>query len=234
MKKRIIVGLVVAMCLVVFVGCPRKKDRETGPKRAEVVDALKKAGIDKAPTLGPVFEEFMMATYDRSYDDAWTLIDKASQSEITKELKDRVEQMEKRIPELEKELNDPQADANTKAWNQKTYDSMMKELPSLQALNGDGKKYFAMMMDKPEMSEIFKNCVEGKFEILGETVNGDKGYLSSKRKDATEPDKNEFVREDGKWKYKFFSATPEEPAAPSPTPEETTAPDGGATAPTAP
>ena len=139
----------------------------------------------KAPTLGPVAEEYGNAVKDKDWGKCWDLMSQSDHKQW-----DNMYSAVKDIPAATPELKIP--------------DDVK-----------DGKTYFVHMMSKTsKKAEETANNVDIEvlkkgYEVVGEEVKDNEGWLKIKNTETGEESKGtHFVKEDGKWKIDMMPDMP--------------------------
>jgi hypothetical protein len=211
MKHAFLFTALAAMLAVLLAGCPGNNDNSAKGRtsRATVINALDKMGLDKAPTLGPVFEDFLLAIYDKNFNDAWSMLNKESQNKALKELAAEISELNESIASLEAKASDTQIPPEQRDWYNSQAAIKKTRMTELAPMSGNGRKYFSYLMANPDVVKSFQEITDGtiKIQITGETVNGDKGFISEKNEQDGREQKLYFVMEDGKWKFDFYNTS---------------------------
>ena len=211
MKHAFLFTALAAMLAVLLAGCPGKDNNSAKGRtaRAAAINALDKAGLDKAPTLGPVFKDFLLAIYDKNFNDAWSMLNKASQDKAVKELAAEINELSESIASLAAKASDTQIPAEQRDWYNTQAGIKRERMAELTPMSGNGRKYFSYLMANPDVIKSFQEIADGtlKIQITGETVNGDKGFISEKNEQDGREQKLCFVMEDGKWKFDFYNTS---------------------------
>jgi predicted small secreted protein len=219
MKHTFLFTALVAIFAALLTGCPGKENGKDGKgggsSRADVIKGLDNFGFEKAPQLGPVLKDFLLAIYDKKYDDAWNMLNKASQKEAAKELAGEVAELRESIASMEAKISDAKTPQENKNWYKSQLDVKKARLGELMPLIGDGGKYFTYLMGNSDVGKSFQDIADGqtKVKIIGETISGDKGYISEEAGERAAEQKLLFVMEEGKWKFDFYNTSAAPPAS---------------------
>jgi hypothetical protein len=70
-------------------------------------------------------------------------------------------------------------------------------------------------MGNSDVGKSFQDIADGqtKVKIIGETISGDKGYISEEAGERAAEQKLLFVMEEGKWKFDFYNTSAAPPAS---------------------
>jgi hypothetical protein len=167
-------------------------------ERDNFVAALDGIGLEKAPTLGPAYRGFLLAAHDKNVDTAWNLVNQPGKDALTKELPEKIAQLEAVTKRMEAELQNPSLSSGARDYYTRSCAENNELIPLLKSFNGDGKKYFAFAMEKT--IRLFAE-IPPQMEITGETINGDSGAITLKYKDTGTVGQIPFTRENGAWKF---------------------------------
>jgi len=222
MKPRLPAILMLGVLAVTLAGCHKKDEPDANtdaPNRKSVEAALDKLGLEKAPTLGPVFRDFTLAVFDKNYNAAWNMTTQASQIQIARNLVDELATLRQEIDRLEGELNKPGLSEEDTDFHTAQRDLQRSRLRGLAQLEGDGSKYFAMAVKDFAAVRGFNEIASGKLKvkITGETIAASQGHITEQYEDTNQKGKIPFAFEDGKWKIDFAKLLEKEtPAEPAP------------------
>ncbi len=163
---------------------------------------MDKMKLENAPTLGPVMKEWTLAVIDKDYEKAWDLSSISTHEFFTLQLEDVQEDLEEEISSMEDELNDPDISEKDKIEMREQCEKAKKDLEELQAMEGDGKEYFAWIMNLAEEQEgsFAKELAKGKIEIISESIDGNTGHMVSRDLETNEEEKLYFTQEKHGWK----------------------------------
>jgi len=167
-------------------------------ERDNFIAAFDKIGLEKAPSLGPVYREFLLAAYDKNFDKAWEIINQPSKNALTKELPGKIVELEKLTKKMEAELRKPGISSAARDFYTRSVAEQKALAGQLKSFNGDGKKYFAFAVEKTAAGRLSAEILS-QMEITGETINGDRGTIALKHKDAGTTGEVPFTLENGAW-----------------------------------
>jgi len=212
MKTAFLTALFASLLAAILGGCtPREM---TGPgtapatenppaqitERDNFVAALDRIGLEKAPTLGPAYRDFLLAAFDKNFDRAWDLINQPGKDALTRELPGKIAELEAVTKRMQAELQKPDISRGARDYYTRSCAENKELIPLLKSFNGDGKKYFAFAMEKTAAGRLSAEVLS-QMEITGETINGDRGAIALKYKDAGTTGQIPFTRENGAWKF---------------------------------
>lgn len=201
-------ALLVMLAAAFTAGCfVTPKPLAPQEARAQFVAALDAVGLEKAPALGPVYREFILAAYDKDFPENWLLINQQSRDALAKELPQRISGLETLTKKMEDELL--RADISQAARD--FYTQSVKEQKDLAAklksFNGDGEKYFILLMGKAAPSYAFSAEILQQMQVTGETIDGPRATLNIIHKSIDHPGAIPFTLENGDWKLDFMETT---------------------------
>lgn len=217
MKAKLFVVLLGGLLVAGLAGCPGEEegvDREAGAgiSREDLTAAIAKTGHkEKAPTLGPVFEEMNLLLYDEKYDEYKKRIDAVS-LENWSETAERMEKaLEKFASTFEPRLGDPTVSEANKALIKEGVVDCKVTLAILRTIKNDKDKFIMWCLEDLRevlMDEIYNDMKDGKFIILSETIEADggKGYyvIQTGEGDEITQEKEHYVKDGDVWKINFI------------------------------
>jgi hypothetical protein len=214
MKSRYVIIATAAAIFICFTGCGQGEGSDSPASREALVKALDKSGFENAPTLGPVFRNFLLAVHDKNYGIAWGMLTKPSQAKATDQLTAEIVKLRKRIDSLQAQIDDPATPQGRKEWCQAQVDLKKDRLSQLTRLTAEA--YFAALLNNADIERNYQDIATGKVEIkiAGETINGDKGVITGQNTKEGKTLELRFVLEGGAWKFDFYNTSAPKPPAP--------------------
>ena len=205
MKRNIIMISLVALLAGLVVGCG-------GGTESKAIDAVESMDTTNAPTLGPVYKEFVVAVLSKDGEKAWGLMSKDHKKIYEDQFKaidkDKLkEQLEKLKKDEDKPLTgDAPIPQETKDMMAKTKETQI-EMIEMKLEAKDAKDFFvkqmSMIMEKAfEIEDEKEESEKEDFgaEFVSEKIDGDKGEVVIKDKKSGSEHTQHFVKEDGDWK----------------------------------
>jgi hypothetical protein len=212
MKPRILIVLTVALFAFTLAGCRTTKDEPTTPGLREALD---KMGLEKAPTLGPVYREYVIDVVDGKYEMLYGLMCLGSRAVVVEMLLRRIDTLQARIRTDEEKLAAPNLADPDKASITADLDVARKDLAEFEALNDNQKRPLVLGNRKLFIINNPMKSVSGDDAIVtGETIDGDSGKILLKYPDYEGAIL--FVKEKGAWKVDTFKTSVHPPTPPAP------------------
>jgi hypothetical protein len=213
MKHSLLQKFLAVSCALALSGCatPPSKPQtgETSASRTtrdEFVATLNGIGVERAPTLGPVYREFLLAVYDKDYEKAWGFINQSSQDTLTSQLSSQIAELENATQLMEAELRKPDISRGARDYYTRSCAAQRDLAKQFKSFNGDGKQYFAFLIEKKQVISVSREIV-AQMEVTGETINGDGGSLMRRHKETGEAGAVPFVLENGAWKLDLLKTS---------------------------
>jgi len=179
--------LSLALCALAISACRTTNEQpattppapvET-PISPELQKALDEMGFEKAPTLGAAFRQYVTAYATKNYGGVYDMLATESQGRAADRLKQEIARLQGR-------------------------EESKEDLATLQGFNGDGRKYFAWMLEKYSGGNPADDIINHKVAVTGEKITGDVGLvLITGTSSIIQPPVN-FVKENGVWKLEVF------------------------------
>ena len=217
MKSRLLVILPLAFCLVLAACHARPSHR--------LVQALNKAGLEKAPTLGEAFRRFVVDYETKNYKHMYARFSRDSQDELMRRLDADIAAKEAAIAYHKAQLHDTHHNVSA-SFHKRQLKTTKRELHRLKDFSPS--QYLAYL-DHPHRSpsNIATKVAAGKLVVAGEQISGLHGVLLLADDKGNPAGTLLFVGEvphakpasmvgySARWKLDFFRTT-ESPAPPPP------------------
>lgn len=207
----VMVCILAALIAGYAITAPPNPKYDYDPTPRQVTKAVKEMRLKNIPTFGPVFKEWLLASYRRDYHAAYATISTASKAAMLQVAGARIYSDKKSIEIWQQQLADPNTTAEQKAELQKNIDKYSAYIAGREACKGDGEKLYAYITEwivQPKKHNPVHLYILGdtKFSFTKEVIKGDIGYaLSNDPIDASKTHfaKYYFVKENGVWKYDY-------------------------------
>ena len=214
MRAKLFIVLLGGLLVAGLAGCPGEEEsvEDAGISRDDIIAAIAKTGHkEKAPKLGPVFEEMNLLLYDKKYDEYKKRIDAASLENWSETAKRMQAALEKYVEVYEPGLGDPDVSEADKALIKEGVVGCKVTLAHLKTVSADKEKFIMWCLEDLRevlVDEIYNDMKDGKFVILSETIEADggKGYYVIQTEEEGEITKGEehYVKDGDVWKINFI------------------------------
>jgi hypothetical protein len=185
-----------------------KQGKDTDPPPGLVMATFDEMKLDKSPTFGVVYRNWVIALYNRDYDAAWAMLSAKQHDKLDSQLKQTIEQCgtsvhaaQLMMSRTNSEAGRAQLRANIKYW-----EALAPELQKL-----DARQFFTWVFERYESrsgNNPSQPYLLKPHEWTGEEIAGDAGTVNIK---AFAPnDKLTFAKDKGEWKVDYTPFTPEQ------------------------
>jgi hypothetical protein len=172
MNRRFLIILPVALSILALAACQSHKP---SPRLAHALD---NAGLEKAPTLGPIFRQVVIDYETKNYKHMNRLFSLDSQDELLRMLGSDIAAKEDAIEYHKAQLRDKHHNVS-KEFNKRQLKMTKRELHRLKDCKDCPGKYLAYI-DHPHRnpSNIATRIAAGKLFVAGEKITDDNGPFS--------------------------------------------------------
>jgi hypothetical protein len=217
MQSRILIILSLALCALIVCGCratqkppeqpstvapatePAPDAAKEEPVPPELQKALDNMGLEKAPTLGPVFRQIILDFAAKKYDKIYDSAHESYKESIALQMETDFLYWLLAVQEISEQLDkaDLPDSERTSLTDQLQY--AQQSLEEMESLNGDPEKYFVWYMERiTKTHNPVDDIISGRMTVEFEHVDADTGsimiMLSEDLHMLT------FTKENGVWK----------------------------------
>jgi hypothetical protein len=189
--------LVLALACLLLPSCRTTQEEAISPELQKVLDGM---GLENAPTLGPLYREYLIYSVEGKTDKLYDMMGSAAQKQLSGRLQWETKRYQDEVKADEEKLSRPDISEQEKAKVASELQNHKKHLADLQACNGDPAKLMALEMQREYPNSGFlEELKKSDTNIIGEKITGNTGSIKLTSKIILDVPQL-FIKENGTWK----------------------------------